>query len=452
MKKIFFLTVLLLLVPLGCGHENVNEVEEPKDKVIPGDETEQKEENKVPEQKEPQGEKEEGNGEEAAPIEEPTEEEEPVPDEDQEPAPSEDEVNNENKDPAPKPEQKEPKITKHQGKYEVTAPALHVRKGAGVTYDIIGQLKRNDVIEAVGKTDNGWYVVQYDGKEGFVNSQYLQPYKEKPKQPAPDPKPTPKPKPKPTIEIIEASGEYTVTASALNIRSGPGTNYERIGSLPYGTKVKVNGKTKDNWFRIQWNGKEGFISGQYITDQPVPPPDQGKPDQKEEVKPTYINGVLLVNKKYGLPPSYAPGESKEAKRAFEEMAKEAKKHGFHLEAFSTYRSYSTQKRLYEAYVKRDGQKEADRYSARPGHSEHQTGLAFDIGEVGKSGTRFQESDATRWMAENSYKFGFILRYPKGKEHITGYMYEPWHFRYVGKDLATKIYNSGLTLEEYLGVQ
>ncbi|MBD8026501.1 M15 family metallopeptidase [Ureibacillus sp. Re31] len=173
-------------------------------------------------------------------------------------------------------------------------------------------------------------------------------------------------------------------------------------------------------------------------------------------EPTYVDGVLIANKKYPLPADFAPGESEEARAAFEKMAADAKKAGFDITAFSTYRSYEYQDTLYNNYVNRDGKENADRYSARPGYSEHQTGLAFDIGEKGKEDlwltAEFGESEAGKWLVENADKYGFILRYPKGKEAITGYMYESWHFRYLGVDLATKVKESNLTLEEYLGIQ
>lgn len=173
-------------------------------------------------------------------------------------------------------------------------------------------------------------------------------------------------------------------------------------------------------------------------------------------EPTYVDGVLIANKKYPLPADFAPGENEEARAAFEKMAADAKKAGFDITAFSTYRSYEYQETLYNNYVNRDGKENADRYSARPGYSEHQTGLAFDIGEKGKEDlwltAEFGESEAGKWLVENADKYGFILRYPKGKEAITGYMYESWHFRYLGVDLATKVKESNLTLEEYLGIQ
>lgn len=171
--------------------------------------------------------------------------------------------------------------------------------------------------------------------------------------------------------------------------------------------------------------------------------------------PTYMKGILIANKKYPLPSTFAPGESKEAREAFNKMAAEAKLVGFQLTAFSTYRSFEYQTTLYEGYVERDGKEAADRYSARPGYSEHQTGLAFDIGEVNYekhwASSSFAETEAGKWVAANAHRYGFILRYPLGKEAITGYMYESWHFRYVGEAIATEIYQNNSTLEEYLGI-
>ncbi|ANU24329.1 M15 family metallopeptidase [Planococcus donghaensis] len=172
-------------------------------------------------------------------------------------------------------------------------------------------------------------------------------------------------------------------------------------------------------------------------------------------EPTIINGILLVNKQHPLPENYAPGEVPEARAAFETMKAAAAEAGINLHAFSTYRNFTRQKQLYEQYVAKDGQKAADRYSARPGYSEHQTGLTFDIGEAGKeqhwAAASFGDTEGGKWLAANAHKYGFILRYLEGKEKVTGYMYESWHFRYVGNDVATEIYEKGITLEEYLEV-
>lgn len=182
------------------------------------------------------------------------------------------------------------------------------------------------------------------------------------------------------------------------------------------------------------------------------------PPAAPEVQPTYINGVLIVNKTYPLPKSYTdktnPQATAEARNALNAMFSAAAGAG-HTNMRVTgngtgYRSYATQSSLYNNYVKRDGQAAADRYSARPGYSEHQTGLAFDIIKAGMTSDPATLS-SWAWLAENAHNYGFILRYPEGKESVTGYQSEPWHYRYVGVELAGIIHSSGLTLEEYFGI-
>ena len=140
--------------------------------------------------------------------------------------------------------------------------------------------------------------------------------------------------------------------------------------------------------------------------------------------------------------------NKEAAKNFRKMVDAAKKDGIKLWSVSAYRSYTTQKNIYNRYVKKDGVKKADTYSARPGHSEHSTGLAVDI-NTASSKTHFENKKEYKWLKENSYKYGFVERYMKGKEFITGYKYEPWHFRYFGEEVATKLYELNVTYEEYL---
>lgn len=163
---------------------------------------------------------------------------------------------------------------------------------------------------------------------------------------------------------------------------------------------------------------------------------------------TYIKGVLIVNKKYSVPSDYNPGLQKVAKDAYDRLASNAKNSGYDIPLVSGFRSYETQKTIYNNYVSLYGEKETDTFSAKPGHSEHQTGLAMDVGKIDDD---YGETKEGIWLKENAHKYGFIIRYPKGKESITGYKYEPWHIRYLGEDLATKVYKSGLSLEEYLGI-
>ena len=174
------------------------------------------------------------------------------------------------------------------------------------------------------------------------------------------------------------------------------------------------------------------------------------------------NGIL-VNKYFSLPEKYAPNDivdvsnwysygtitlKKEAYDAFKNMFNAAKKEDITLIINSGYRTYEAQKEAYDMYSDMGGEQYADEYAARPDFSEHQTGLALDIITYGTSGKEFENTDAFKWLQNNAHKYGFILRYPKDKEDITGYSYESWHYRYLGKDLATKVKQSGLTYDEY----
>lgn len=163
---------------------------------------------------------------------------------------------------------------------------------------------------------------------------------------------------------------------------------------------------------------------------------------------TYINGILVVNKKYALPKDYNPGLLKETKQAYDKLAEAAAREGYNIPIVSGFRSYTTQETIYNNYISIYGQEETDTFSAKPGHSEHQSGLAMDVGKIDDD---YGSTKEGMWLAENAHKYGFIIRYPKGKEHITGYKYEPWHIRYLGVETATNIYKSGLTLEEYLKI-
>lgn len=176
-------------------------------------------------------------------------------------------------------------------------------------------------------------------------------------------------------------------------------------------------------------------------------------NKPSEVEITYVGGHIFVNKKFGLPSTYNPGENPEARAQINKLNKDMRDLGLNIGTeMSGFRTYQRQKELYDRYVKNDGVAAADRYSARPGHSDHQSGLTFDL--KNKSGQLMGDNDPIEskkeidWVADNAHRYGFIVRYPKGKESITGYIYEPWHLRYLGVEDATKVYNSGLTMEEY----
>lgn len=163
---------------------------------------------------------------------------------------------------------------------------------------------------------------------------------------------------------------------------------------------------------------------------------------------TYIDGILVVNKTYALPADYNPGVNADAQAAFDRMQADAADEGLNIYISSGFRSYDYQAGLYQRYVYKDGKAEADRYSARAGHSEHQTGLAFDLNSIEES---FADTKEGKWVNLNCHKYGFIIRYPSDKEDITGYKWEPWHIRYLGEETAKAVYDSGLCLEEYLGI-
>ena len=164
---------------------------------------------------------------------------------------------------------------------------------------------------------------------------------------------------------------------------------------------------------------------------------------------TYVDGIMIVNKTYSLPKDYNPGLEKVYKDAFSEMQSAAKLDNINIFIASGFRSYDYQKKLYDAYVKEDGKEKADTYSARPGYSEHQSGLAADINTAA---SWFDDTAEAKWLKENCYKYGFIVRFPKGEEEYTGYKYESWHLRYVGKNIAKKIHEAGdISLEHYYGL-
>jgi len=176
---------------------------------------------------------------------------------------------------------------------------------------------------------------------------------------------------------------------------------------------------------------------------------------------TNFNTLMLVNKYNFVSKNFTPNDlvlvdeyakenmylNNECKIAFIEMAKKAEAEGYNIRAISTYRTLEYQENLYNNYVKRDGVDKADTYSARPGYSEHHTGLAIDVDNTVLSYNNFENTKEFNWMQENAYKYGFILRYPKDST-ITGYIYEPWHYRYVGIETSNYIHEHNITFEEY----
>ena len=174
--------------------------------------------------------------------------------------------------------------------------------------------------------------------------------------------------------------------------------------------------------------------------------------------------IVLVNKNNKLSKDYIPNDLEnislkysyenkylrhEAKEAFEKLSYNAYINGYRIIAVSAYRDYNYQEELFNYYVNEKGMDYALKCSAKSGHSEHQTGLAVDVEGSNFDYDNFENSKDFYWMSKNAHKYGFILRYPKNSEHITGFKYEPWHYRYVGIEVATYIYENNITLEEYI---
>lgn len=183
-----------------------------------------------------------------------------------------------------------------------------------------------------------------------------------------------------------------------------------------------------------------------------------------EVTDTSKGNTMLVNKYNSLSKDYEVEDlktisktysygdnkklNKEAYDAFISLADDAKKEGYTILIVSSYRTYQDQEDVWKDYKASFGTKKADAYAARAGSSEHETGLAIDVADYNDKNDKFEATESFKWMQTNAHKYGYILRYPKGKENITGYSYEAWHYRYVGIDTATKVYNEGITYDEY----
>jgi len=200
-------------------------------------------------------------------------------------------------------------------------------------------------------------------------------------------------------------------------------------------------------------------------------PEKQEADMGKDLTDADFEYLILVNKQHAVAETYKPDDltdilyfaadrdvagrymREEAANAFHRLVEAAAAEaGYELKVTTAYRSYWFQSVLYTQYVEREGQAAADTYSAEPGKSEHQTGLAADVSSPTvdfKLTQEFGTSPEGMWLAENAHQYGFIIRFPKGKEDITGYMYEPWHIRYVGTTAAKEIFDADLTLEEYL---
>ncbi|ASS67191.1 MULTISPECIES: M15 family metallopeptidase [unclassified Paenibacillus] len=273
--------------------------------------------------------------------------------------------------------------------------------------------------------------------------------------------------------VNEAAGNAQ-TASPSPSQEPAANDGNDIGAAPDAGGAANAGGTKDPSGSKGGADKPAGSTGS--TDKPAGDKDgqgtavSGQPSEQVAAQADTV--AALINKEFRLPKGYVPDDlvypdipftfsekidkrklRKEAAGALEKLVAGAKKDGISLAGVSGYRSETRQKTLFDNYAKKDGVAAADKYSARPGHSEHQTGLAIDMsGTDGKCAAEscFGGTPEAEWLAAHAADYGFIIRYPEGKESITGYKYEPWHIRFVGKELAVKLAASGDTLEEYYG--
>ena len=263
-----------------------------------------------------------------------------------------------------------------------------------------------------------------------------------------------------TPEWIETavSGERYVNTDYIYSRIKAVQGSDKVDQYRLNDKVMIIAKTDTDYYKLS-DGT--FIHGDYLSENEVvnnTESDDIGADYTSVTKNgyvieridgiTYVDGIMIANKTYTLPAGYDPGIRKEAADALAEMQDAAAAEGLSLFVVSAYRSYYTQEAVYAGWVSRDGREQADTYSSRAGHSDHQTGYTFDLNSLDQSFAYTQEGI---WLAEHCAEFGFIIRYPEGKEMYTGYIYEPWHVRYVGIEKAKAITESGLSLEEYYGI-
>ncbi|WP_246627525.1 M15 family metallopeptidase [Paenibacillus solanacearum] len=271
-----------------------------------------------------------------------------------------------------------------------------------------------------------------------------------------------------------------VVSGALLLAAGCGGAKPPETAAPDPSKsaatTPVTGTGADNSKPGSDVGKSGGTASQTPASKPSQPaePANGAKGGNTaiQVVANPADNAVMVNKTYKLPDNYKPADlvepdvpftfkehlekrkmRKEAAAALEKLFAAAKKDGLPLAGVSAYRSHETQTSLYNNYVKKDGEEAANKYSAKPGHSEHETGLAIDVsGSNGKCAATdcFGDTKEAKWLDQHAPEYGFIIRYPKGKEAITGYQYEPWHLRYVGVDIAKDIAKKGVTFEEYMG--
>ncbi|MCD8006145.1 MAG: D-alanyl-D-alanine carboxypeptidase family protein [Oscillospiraceae bacterium] len=275
------------------------------------------------------------------------------------------------------------------------------------------------------------------------------------------------------FEVTEMEATTMYATDPLNVREGPDALYEALGQLAVGDAVTVTGETSNGWYQIDYNGTTAYVSGDYLREEEVITEDEyteAVESDDEYYFQTDEDYLILVNKTHLLPDDYkietdyVQGSYEMEKTAAyycKLMIEAAAADGINLKVLSAYRTVAYQQKLFDRNVQSrmddDGMTYEEAYAdtavniAPAGGSEHNAGLAVDIITENDwdTYTAFEDTEEFAWLQEHAAEYGFIMRYASGKEDITGFIYEPWHYRYVGVKYAADIQASGLCLEEYL---
>lgn len=354
--------------------------------------------------------------------------------------------------------------TESSGERYVNTDYIYSRISAIQGSEKVKQYRINDKVTVTAKTDTGYYKTE-DGT--FIHGDYLSESKiaDTESGGGDHTSDASRNEQAPTDETGEAnapewtetdlSGERYVNTNYIYSRISAIQGSEKVKQYRLNDKVTVTAKTDTGYYKTE-DGT--YIHEDYLSEKEIPYNGGNGADYTSVTSNgyvieridgiTYVDGIMIANKTYTLPAGYDPGIKKEASDALAEMQQAAAAEGLSLFVVSGYRSYYSQEAVYAGWVSRDGAEQADTYSSRAGHSDHQTGYTFDLNSLDQS---FAYTAEGIWLAEHCAEFGFIIRYPEGKEMYTGYIYEPWHVRYIGREKAKAITESGLSLEEYYGI-
>ena len=335
--------------------------------------------------------------------------------------------------------------TEASGERYVNTDYIYSRISAVQGSEKVKQYRLNDKVTVTAVTDTDYYKLS-DGT--FIHTDYLS------KDKINDSTAEEKPENSPQWIETPASGERYVNTNNIYSRISAVQGSEKVKQYRLNDKVTETAKTDTDYYKLS-DGT--FIHADYLSENEIiysmELSDYSSVTKNGYVIErlngiTYVDGIMIANKTYTLPAGYDPGVQPEAADALAEMQAAAAKEGLSLYVVSGYRSYRSQETIYAGWANRDGTEKADTYSSRAGHSDHQTGYTFDLNSLEQS---FAYTPEGIWLAEHCAEYGFIIRYPEGKEMYTGYIYEPWHVRYVGREKAKLITESGLSLEEYYGI-